>query len=79
MSVSNNRKVDCQNIFTLILKFLKVTAKKYLLSRQSINMTWLNSSDKKMLQNHLPSDSDYLLMLLDFMAIVLLSLTRRGK
>ena len=52
---------------------------KYLLRRQFINMTWLNSSDKKLLQNHLLGGGDYLLMLSDFMAIVLLSLTRRGK
>ena len=49
------------------------------LLRQFINMMWLNSSDKKLLQNHLLGGGDYLLMLSDFMAIVLLSLTRRGK
>ena len=60
-------------------KILETHCQKYLLRRQFINMMWLNSSDKKLLQNHLPSDGDYLLMLSDFLAIVLLSLTRRGK
>ena len=60
------------NVGKVLLSCVSVFLQE-LSSRQFTKMTWLKTYDENLLQNHLPSDGEHLLAVLDLMAIVLLS------